>query len=125
MSPEQLEGMPLDGRSDLFSLGVTMYWLLTGTRPFDGKSEPMTIDAIMRKNPQRPRERNPMVPPAVDNIVMRLLEKDRARRTPTGAVLADEILALLGPTSGYSTAATFAGRAMAWPTSSRARPSTG
>ena len=115
MSPEQLQGLPLDRRSDLWSLGVTMYWLLTGKRPFDATSEPMTIDGIMRRDPARARELNPLIPTAVEQIVMQLLEKDREKRIGSGAELAEKLLSLLGPSAGYGPASTFAAKAMAWP----------
>ncbi|MCC7069783.1 MAG: serine/threonine protein kinase [Deltaproteobacteria bacterium] len=112
MSPEQLHGEPLDGRSDLWSLGVTMYWLLTGRRPFDGPTEPMTIDAILRRAPARPRELNPLIPAPVEAIIMQLLERERMKRIATAAELSDRLLMMLGPAAGYSAAAQFAARAM-------------
>ena len=117
MSPEQLQGTVLDGRSDLWSLGVTMYWLLTGRRPFDASSEPMTIDGIMRRDPQPPRTHNPLIPFGVEQIVMNLLNKDPNLRVGSGALLADQLLSILGPAGGYSAAATFAAKAMQWPDS--------
>lgn len=112
MSPEQLHGEPLDGRSDLWSLGVSMYWLLTGRRPFDGATEPMTIDAILRRSPAPPRELNPLIPMPVEAIIMQLLEKERTKRIATAAELSDRLLMLLGPAAGYSAAAQFAARAV-------------
>ena len=112
MSPEQLHGDPLDGRSDLWSLGVTMYWLLTGRRPFDGATEPMTIDAILRRQAPAPRELNPLIPMPLESIIMQLLEKDRMKRIATAAELSDRLLMLLGPAAGYSAAAQFAARAV-------------
>ncbi len=114
MSPEQLQGLTLDNRSDLWSLGVTMYWLLTGVRPFDATTEPMTIDGILRRDPKRPRELNPLIPQPLESIVMQLLEKEREKRVASGAELADKLLALLGPAAGYGSASTFAARAMSW-----------
>ncbi len=112
MSPEQLHGEPLDGRSDLWSLGVTMYWLLTGRRPFDGPTEPMTIDAILRRAPAPPRSLNPLIPAPVEAIIMQLLEKERLKRIATAAELSDRLLMMLGPSAGYGAAAQFAARAM-------------
>ena len=112
MSPEQLHGEPLDGRSDLWSLGVTMYWLLTGRRPFDGPTEPMTIDAILRRAPARPRELNPLIPMPVEAIILQLLEKERTKRIATAAELSDRLLMMLGPAAGYGAAAQFAARTM-------------
>ncbi|OGQ20204.1 MAG: hypothetical protein A2138_09415 [Deltaproteobacteria bacterium RBG_16_71_12] len=112
MSPEQLHGDPLDGRSDLWSLGVSLYWLLTGRRPFDGATEPMTIDAILRRAPPPPRELNPLIPMPVEAIILQLLEKERTKRIATAAELSDRLLMLLGPAAGYGAAAQFAARAM-------------
>jgi serine/threonine-protein kinase len=107
MAPEQLQGQNMDGRTDLWALGVTLYWLLTGRRPFDGPTEPMTIDNILRKDPESLRKINPLVPASVDALVLQLLQKDMAKRVATGAELADRLLAMLGPSSSYAAAASF------------------
>jgi eukaryotic-like serine/threonine-protein kinase len=80
ISPEQAQGRPVDARSDLYSIGVVLYELLTGRVPFDAES-PVSI-ALMQVNeaPVPPMELNPSIPPALDAVVMRALEKDPARR---------------------------------------------
>jgi beta-lactam-binding protein with PASTA domain len=80
ISPEQAQGRPVDARSDLYSIGVVLYELLTGRVPFDAES-PVTV-ALMQVNeaPLPPMELDPQVPPALDAIVLRALEKDPARR---------------------------------------------
>ena len=96
MSPEQIQGHPMDGRSDLFSLGVTFYWLLTGKRPFDAATEVLTLKRVIDEDPQPPSRINQKVPVAVDRMVMRLLEKDPDKRYSSGQHLHDRLLALLG-----------------------------
>ena len=91
ISPEQAQGRPVDARSDLYSIGVVLYELLTGRVPFDAES-PVTV-ALMQVNepPIPPMEIKPDIPPALDAIVMRALEKDPARRFAD----ADEFIAAL------------------------------
>jgi serine/threonine protein kinase len=80
LSPEQAQGRSVDARSDLYSIGIVLYEMLTGVVPFDAES-PVTV--ALKQVSERavpPRERNPAVPPALDAVVMRALEKDPARR---------------------------------------------
>jgi beta-lactam-binding protein with PASTA domain len=80
ISPEQAQGHPVDARSDLYSIGIVLYELLTGRVPFDGDS-PVTV-AVRQVNeaPVPPMDVNPAVPPALDAVVLRALEKDPAHR---------------------------------------------
>jgi beta-lactam-binding protein with PASTA domain/predicted Ser/Thr protein kinase len=91
IAPEQAQGHPVDARSDLYSIGVVLYELLTGRVPFDAET-PVTV-ALMQVNepPIPPMELKPDLPPALDAIVMRALEKDPARRFAD----ADEFIAAL------------------------------
>ena len=73
MSPEQCRGLPLDKRSDLFSLGVVMYELTTGRRPFRGESDFEVMDQIVHKGAQAPSTVLPGYPPELDTIVLKLL----------------------------------------------------
>jgi serine/threonine-protein kinase len=75
MSPEQLTGLPADGRSDLWSCGVILYELLTGTSPFIADSPMAVMHKVLQFEPQRPTLLNPALPPGFDNIAMRALAK--------------------------------------------------
>ena len=93
MPPEQFTGAPLDGRADLFSLGVILYWLATGDKPFSGDTITAVSYKIVHSDPAQPRKINPAVPEALETIVMRCLEKDPARRYATGEALAADLAA--------------------------------
>ncbi len=80
MSPEQIEGRCLDGRSDIFSLGCVMYEVLTGRRAFSEKNTTDTILAILGKDPELIRDVRPEVPQPVEAIVQRCLEKQPGER---------------------------------------------
>jgi hypothetical protein len=101
---------------------VTLYWLLTGRRPFDGNTEPMTIDNIMRRDPLPPRAINPLVPATVDAVVMQLLQKDVSKRIPNGLEVAEKLLAMLGPSSSYAAAAQFLAHVAALPDDPAGQP---
>jgi len=75
MSPEQIRGIPVDSRSDLFSLGVVLHEMLANKRLFSGKDEFEVMDRVRRAALQRPSIFNPKASRQVDNIVMRLLQK--------------------------------------------------
>jgi eukaryotic-like serine/threonine-protein kinase len=91
LSPEQAQGRPVDARSDLYSIGIVLYELLTGALPFDAES-PVTIALKqVSEDPVPPAQLNPRVPPALDAVVMRALRKDPAERHQS----ADELIAAL------------------------------
>ncbi|HXD41534.1 MAG TPA: serine/threonine-protein kinase [Ramlibacter sp.] len=83
MSPEQVQGFKTDARSDLFSVGVVLYQLLTDTRPFDGDNDFSIIHQIIEQTPVPPSSINPRLPPAIDAVVARALAKDREQRFAT------------------------------------------
>jgi len=80
MSPEQVAGKPLDPRSDLFSFGVTLYEMATGRVPFDAGTDAATYGAILHVRADAPSQSNPHIPPALDEIIGKALEKDLALR---------------------------------------------
>lgn len=91
MSPEQVEGKELDGRSDIFSLGAVLYEMLTGQRAFEGKSQLSVASAILEKEPAPISSIKPQTPPAVDHAIRRCLAKDPEERWQTARDLALEL----------------------------------
>ena len=91
MSPEQVEGKELDGRSDIFSLGAVLYEMLTGRRAFEGKSQLSVASAILEKEPAPITSIKPMTPDALDHAIRRCLAKDPEQRWQTGRDLQWEL----------------------------------
>ena len=87
MSPEQATGETLDGRSDLFSLGVVLYESATGQHPFPGKTSAVTLAAILHKEPAQPLSLNRAVPLRLQEVIHNCLEKDRELRYQSAADL--------------------------------------
>jgi len=91
MSPEQARGQELDARSDLFSLGAVLYEMATGHRAFEGSTQPVIFDAILNRPVMPPLQLNPSLPARLQEIIHRLLEKDRELRYQSAADLRDEL----------------------------------
>ena len=76
MSPEQLEGKQVDARTDIFAFGVVLYEMLSGRRPFEGKSQASVIGAILEQDPPPITALQPLTPPLLAELVARCLAKD-------------------------------------------------
>ncbi|NMM08193.1 serine/threonine-protein kinase [Polaromonas sp.] len=83
MSPEQVQGLPVDARADLFAAGIVLYQLLTGKRPFDGETDFAIIQQIVGYAPAAPTSFNSQLPPAIDAVMARALVKSRDQRFAT------------------------------------------
>lgn len=91
VSPEQLLGRQLDGRSDIYALGISMYEMLTGQRPYRGRTMTEMTDAILAGNPVPPSEVEPSVPPALEQIVLHAMRRERDHRPATAGELRDAL----------------------------------
>src|SRR5439155_7889143 len=91
MSPEQVEGRELDGRSDIFSLGTVLYEMVTGQRAFEGKSRLSIASAILEKEPAPITTLKPLAPAALDHGIRNCLEKDPDNRWQTARDLSHEL----------------------------------
>jgi serine/threonine protein kinase/Tfp pilus assembly protein PilF len=91
MSPEQARGEALDSRSDLFSLGAVLYEMVTGQRAFTGTTPALIFDGILNRTPEAPTRLNPGTPAALERVIEKAMEKDRALRYQHAADLVADL----------------------------------
>jgi serine/threonine protein kinase len=96
MAPERTEASgAVDGRSDLYSLGATLYHLLTGRMPFSGTTLAEVVKKIRQEAPVRPKQFQPHLPDSFEALILKLLAKDPEQRYPTAAALLADLRRLL------------------------------
>ena len=98
LSPEQVKGKPIDGRSDVFSLGVVFWECLVGQRLFWDNNDLQTMRNILEKTVPPPSLARPGLPPALDDLVLRALDRDPARRLPSAAAFVEALTGYLNAT---------------------------
>lgn len=105
MSPEQArgEGHLVDGRADVFSLGAILYELLTGMRPFQGRTADDVLHAVMTLEPRPLRQKNELIPRELERVCLRALAKRTADRYETARDMEDDLRHFLGLTGGHAT----------------------
>ncbi len=96
MSPEQAEGKPVDARSDVFSLGILLYEMATGERPFQGDTSLSVLSSVLKDTPRPVSDVNPRLPRAVARVIQRCLAKDPGERFQSAQGLKAELASLRG-----------------------------
>ena len=94
-APEQARGLQLDGRADIYSLGVTLFKAATGTLPFNGEDWYEIARQHVEERPPRPRSLNASITPELEDVILRMLEKDPENRYPSGEALCEDLAGIL------------------------------
>jgi TolB-like protein/Flp pilus assembly protein TadD/predicted Ser/Thr protein kinase len=110
MSPEQAQGEKLDARSDLFSLGIVLYEMATGRPPFDGRTAAEIFKGILADTPASPTALNAALPPKLEEVIRKALEKDRSLRYQHASEIRADLKRLLRDTASGAAAAAGSGR---------------
>src|SRR5439155_26301600 len=123
MSPEQLRGKELDGRTDLFSFGVVLYEMATGVLPFRGETSAVITEAILNRAATGPIRLNPALPVKIEETITKALEKDGDLRCQSAAALRADLQRLQRSLDSWSTSVVPetgppASRARSWPQAS-------
>lgn len=120
MSPEQVTGRNVDGQTDLYSLGICMYYCLAGRPPFDGENAISVATRHLYEQPELPSKLNSSISPAVEKVILKALEKQKQNRYLTGTEVADALDTALGTKTpvrvGSDADASFAGATQKIPT---------
>ncbi len=121
MSPEQVRGDDLDRRTDIFALGLLLYEMATGRQAFSGRTGGAIIEAILTRTPPAVRTVNLQIPPQLEEIINKCLDKDRSLRYPTAAAVRSDLQMLkrVSESGQMSSSAVMAAATIAAPTSGR------
>jgi serine/threonine-protein kinase len=110
MPPEQFTGAPIDGRTDIFSVGVVLYWMATGEQPFSGETMTSVSYKVVHTDPIPPGKLNPSVSSGLEAVILKCLAKNPADRYQTGDDLARALSALRGKDAGSGPSAEVPGQ---------------